>query len=425
MKMLTHSFSTPLSKQHHLSPNKASSRDMPSSSSSSSSSNDVQLTATEANKLNAAFQSEEFRQLLADYVDSLSDPSNRKEQEAYISELEANKELPVGKSLLRPKAGFVVKCHINSSSSNDGNGNGNEDNQPSKKKKKIFLNIVYSDKIIQPSREKMTFMDDEDSSQQANNKWSVPYAIGPVRMEHDKSKNNLVPTFDVCFHPLSLQYAHARKEFCDMVIGISKSAVVEAYSSKSSSSGGGGGGEVITIDSNYTILKNVRYKNGTTPKALILANFDQSSPDGVMKDLPVQLDGPDFAKEATDAMTPTERSANEVKKTHNEKADLSDSIIIPKYEIVEQGIMELTNNHHDSSSRRPKQLIVHVYLDKITSAAEIDLHVSKTKVQVVGSEEHNYRLDLKLPYPINSQKGKATFDKDKRTLILRLPLSPN
>jgi hypothetical protein len=35
------------------------------------------------------------------------------------------------------------------------------------------------------------------------------------------------------FNPLSLHYAHARKEFYDMVVGIPQSAVVEADCSKS------------------------------------------------------------------------------------------------------------------------------------------------------------------------------------------------
>eukprot|EP00985_Skeletonema_marinoi_P035244 scaffold46035_cov204-Skeletonema_marinoi.AAC.1 len=366
------------------------------SSSSSSSSNDIQLTATEAKKFDAAFKSEEFRRLMADYVDSLSDPSNREEQEAYITHLEANKELPPDKSLIRPNAGFVVKCFIS----------GTQDKVS--KTKKIFLNIVHSDAIIQPSSEKTTTLDASLSSSQNQARWSVPYAIGPIRMEHDKS-NNLVLTFDVCFHPLSLQYAHARKEFCDMVIGISQSAVVEAYSKTS--------GEQVTIDSNYAILKNVRYKNGA-PKALIVG---QSLPDEGRT-----IDAPDLAEEAADAdATAYTRSLadEEAEKQTDKNAESTDGIIIPKYKIVEQGMLELTN-HHNSSSRRPKQLIVHVYLDKIASATEIDLHLSETKVEV-GSKDHKYKkLDLQLPYPINSQEGKASFDKAKRSLILRLPLSP-
>lgn len=366
---------------------------MPSSSSSSttSSANDIKLTASEAKQFDSAFQSEEFRRLMADYVDSLSDPANREQQEAYISELEANKELPPGKKLIRPSAGFVVKCLIS-----EVNG------KPLKKK--IFINLVHSDEILKPSS--------ETEKNQAK-KWSVPYAIGPVRMEQDKA-NNLVPTFDICFHPLSLQYAHARKEFCDMVIGIAKSAVVDAYSKSS--------GEDITIDTNYTILKNVRYKNGAVKTLIVSSSCDQSNAlDRVKEDLTVKPNAAtDFVVEATDAMTRTSVSGEEAKQ-HSAK-DKADAIIVPKFQIVEQGKLELTTNS-STKSRRPSQLIVHVYLDKVTSAAEIDLDVSKTKVQV-GSEEHGYRLDVELPYPINNHKGKASFDTAKKSLILRLPLLP-
>jgi len=204
-----------------------------------------------------------------------------------------------------------------------------------------------------------------------------------------------------------------------MVIGISQSAVVEAY--------GELWGEDVKIDCNYAILKNVRYKNGAT-KALIVG-LDQSLPDGVKEDLHLQvpaIDASDLAEEAADADATayTRSSADEELKEHTEKeAESTDGTIMPKYKIVEQGMLELTN-HHNSSSRRPKQLIVHVYLDKIASAAEIDLHVSENKVEV-GSKEHKYKkLDLQLPYPIKSLEGKASFDKAKRSLILRLPLSP-
>jgi dynein assembly factor 2 len=195
---------------------------------------DVKLTAEEANKLDAAFGSEEFRTLLSSYVESLSDPRNREEQEAYISHLEANQELPVGKILLRPNPAFVVKCH---KTDND-------------KRSKLFINMLYADEIPKPS------------TGEASNKGnvSVPYAIGPVRMEKDKG-NNLVPTFDVCFHPLSLKYAHGSKAFLELVVDIAKSAVIQAYASSGESS--------IAVDSKYTILKNVRYKNGR-PQVLIV-----------------------------------------------------------------------------------------------------------------------------------------------------------
>ncbi len=191
---------------------------------------DVKLTADEANKLDAAFGSEEFRSLLSSYVESLSDPKNREEQEAYISHLEANQELPIGKSIIRPNAGFVIKCH-------------KIDND---KRSKLFMNMMYANEISPPSRE---------ASKKGN--VSVPYAIGPVRMEKDKA-NNLVPTFDICFHPLSLQYAHGSKAFLELVVDVAKSAVASS------------GEPNITIDSKYTILKNVQYKSGGKPQVLIV-----------------------------------------------------------------------------------------------------------------------------------------------------------
>src|SRR6056300_1223160 len=97
---------------------------------------DVKLTADEANKLDAAFGSEEFRTLLSSYVESLSDPKNREEQEAYISHLEANQELPLGKSIIRPNAGFVIKCH-------------KKDNDD--KRSKLFINMMYANEISPPS----------------------------------------------------------------------------------------------------------------------------------------------------------------------------------------------------------------------------------------------------------------------------------
>ena len=197
---------------------------------------DVKLTADEANKLDAAFGSEEFRSLLSSYVESLSDPKNREEQEAYISHLEANQELPIGKSIIRPNAGFVIKCHKTD----------NDD-----KRSKLFINMMYANEISKPSRSR-------EASKKGN--VSVPYAIGPVRMEKDKGKN-LVPTFDICFHPLSLQYAHKSKDFLELVVDIAKSAVIQAYASSGESS--------IAIDSKYTILKNVQYKSGKVQVLII------------------------------------------------------------------------------------------------------------------------------------------------------------
>ena len=218
---------------------------------------DVTLTAEESKQFERAFQDEAFRKLMADYVTELSDPQNKEEQEAYIRQLETKKELPPGKSVVRPKPGFVVKCTHRKKRFDK-----------AESKIKIFLNIVYSDHLSKPMSCERLSNDPHQGFPNAGTKWSVPYAIGPLRMECDKA-NNLVPTFDCCFHPLSLQYAHGRESFRDLIIDIAKKAATKAFEKA---------GDGIEIHPGYTILRGVSYKSGT-PRALIVSD-DSAAGDG-------------------------------------------------------------------------------------------------------------------------------------------------
>ena len=60
------------------------------------------LSAEEARQFDKAFSDDKFRNLLAEYVAELSDPTHKEEQEAYIAQLEAQNELPSGKALIWP-----------------------------------------------------------------------------------------------------------------------------------------------------------------------------------------------------------------------------------------------------------------------------------------------------------------------------------
>ena len=63
---------------------------------------EINLTVDEAKQLEEAFKDSNFQELMADYVSEISDPKHREEQEAYISQLEAQNEVPGGKKLVRP-----------------------------------------------------------------------------------------------------------------------------------------------------------------------------------------------------------------------------------------------------------------------------------------------------------------------------------
>ena len=116
--------------------------------------------------------------MFQDYADEISNPEARKEQEAYISQLEKEGKVPEGKDAIHPKPGFVVKTHKLSSRSLLQQQQQAAPEKTQIEKEKIFINIVTSDKIARPS------------SQQTHQgtSWSVPCSTGHVRMEKDKCK---------------------------------------------------------------------------------------------------------------------------------------------------------------------------------------------------------------------------------------------
>lgn len=149
------------------------------------------------------------------------------ESEQYLRELEAQQQIPEGKKLIRPTGKFVVKGR----------------RVLRGKREKIFVNIVEHESIAPPKAER------KGDGQQ----WSVPYSLGPVRMEKDKcetvacgltvgllSSHPLsvcfvtlaaeanVPTYDCCFHPDALRYAQNSKAFRELLIKVALDGVKDA-----------------------------------------------------------------------------------------------------------------------------------------------------------------------------------------------------
>ena len=81
--------------------------------------------------------------------------------------------------------------------------------------------------------------------------------------------------------------------------------------------------------------------------------------------------------------------------------------------------------HECPRASKAKQLIVSIYLDKATSAANINLDVSDQLLVIKPDSKSDvrYKLELQLPYTVNSQKGSASFLQEKRTLVVSLPVA--
>mmetsp|Transcript_69250 Transcript_69250/g.139316 ORF Transcript_69250/g.139316 Transcript_69250/m.139316 type:complete len:188 (+) Transcript_69250:66-629(+) len=135
----------------------------------------------EAKKFRTAFGDPKFREIMADYMEEISDPKHRVETEQYITQLEQDDQVPAGKELVRPEACFVVKTRLLPEAAQSGDGAaGDVDGED--KGEKVFINVVQSERIAKPVGAQVA----------GGTQWSLPISLGPRRMESDKKGGTLV-----------------------------------------------------------------------------------------------------------------------------------------------------------------------------------------------------------------------------------------
>lgn len=101
---------------------------------------------------------------------------------------------------------------------------------------------------------------------------------------------------------------------------------------------------------------------------------------------------------------------------------------MPKYSIIHRGQTDMSDhaNQLDSSvitSTRPKEISISIELPLLKSSQNVALDVYETTLEL-GHEEPNYKLSIKLPYPVREAEARAKFDKSKRCLNITLPVIP-
>ena len=72
---------------------------------------------------------------------------------------------------------------------------------------------------------------------------------------------------------------------------------------------------------------------------------------------------------------------------------------------------------------RPTEIAITVQLPLLTSSHHVNLDVFETSLEL-SHDEPNYRLSIRLPYPVREAEAKAKFDKSKRCLSITLPVVP-
>ena len=336
---------------------------------------DLKLTKEEEDRLTSAFKEPEFKKLMGEYLQEISDPKNKAEYDQYINQLEKDNKVPKGTKLVRPVAGFCVKTK------KLGSG------------EKVFVNICAA-----PDAGKAT--------SKATNKgqsWDLPHLMGPPHMEQDKNKTPCM-TFDVCFHPDTLKRATENVRFQQLLI----TTALETIQEKTTQFG-----QTIKVEKNYRVLKGVKAMGGKPN--MLSVKLDSNDSDGAA---------------STKNSTGKKNSKSKIDKTsasHKKQKKKNEKKEIFKCVVVESGEFDMRNYMGDGAKNRvhrhrPQKLVIRVTLDGVKSLTNVELDVSERALVLLVPGKPKF--EKRLPYPVNGDKGKAKFHKSRSLLEVTVPVLP-
>jgi len=409
----------------------------------SSNTGNFKMTNDEQQKIMEAMKKPEFGKLLREYMDEISDPKNREEQEQYLRQLERENQVPEGIQLAYPKPGFVVKAKRLESGKESG---------------KLFINICSLEELEKPSAKRSA----------KGVQWNLPYSLGPLRHERD-NRGEAHPTFDFALHPEVLQRCFRDDRFRKMVIDTATDAVDKRIAEVMKSDVKinrltvrvlqnvacmGGKPAVMQIGrTGEALAKNT--KAATSGAITSKPNADSKKENGVIgnnstgksANQKTKLGSSDVKTrsapntegsndiQGNTAATTTKKAGIEVLSETNvsEKEPVPPSNE-PKYTITHRGKMELADFVSDERlrsqaallNRRPKELVLRVQVSKLKSAKYLDIETSGNtfKLCTVVDAPAEYELHVDLPYPVDEESGAAKFDKSARILEVVLPVIP-
>ncbi|CAK9012489.1 Protein kintoun (Dynein assembly factor 2, partial [Durusdinium trenchii] len=359
---------------------------------------ELKMSAEEEERFLDAMKKPEFTKLMKDYMDEISDPRNRAEQEAYLRQMEAENRVPGHMRLIHPRAGFCIKAlRCEQREGPDG------EFRPAGK---AFINVCEADEI-EPPKENKT---DKGAH------WNLPYSLGPMRHENDKS-NTPQPTFDFAMHPDTVSRCKTNARFQHMVIETALEAVEKRIDQVMK--------VAVKLDhATARVLRGVVCMGGK-PAVMHIKASEPACEGEPPKDVAennnkenkqgIKNSDDDKAKAVNATATEaTPKPANE-----------------PKFTIVHRGQLDLadffnTKNPLPVTSKRPKEIVLRVQVPKVKSARFLDIETSDAafKLSTTDKAVADYELHLDLPYPVDSDAGKAKFDKATRVLEVTLPVRP-
>lgn len=334
----------------------------------------LNITKEEVENISQALKKEEFRKLLSEYAEEITDPKNRKQYQDEIIQLEAQRGVDC--TFVNPEPGFVVKTSV------DG-------------KKKAYINICKNKAVGRPEC-KPQYKD--------NNRgmgWSIPMCQSPGREDFDKKRKRCV-IYDVVFHPDTLYLAERNQEFKQVVIDTALNAVEDSFK--------------VSLDKKNIKFPKVNFKG--VPFATVIRKMSKKPPTITKEDA-------EFYEKIKCPLNPPKESDPVVRNFDSVKKEPG-KYTIPKYVIKQRSDIDLQDYTYDRNAKInaaiPKDLVIEVNLPLLNSSKNVTLDVMEKSLHLICDKPSKYKLDIQLPYSVNEETGNAKFDKDRKMLIITLPV---
>ncbi|XP_076285629.1 PIH1 domain-containing protein Nop17-like [Lasioglossum baleicum] len=354
---------------------------------------ELEVTKEELKTLSECLKKEEFRKLLIEYAEEVTDPENRKLYEKEITQLE--KERGVDVTFVNPEPGYVIKTSVN--------GN-----------RKCFLNIGKSDIVARPSS--------QPSYEQGHRglQWSIPYTLIPPRDDLDK-KNVRCMVFDVVFHPDTIYLASKNGRFREIVNNTAMDGVESNFQ--------------VKLDRKNLRFPKMNYKGVSQPTVIRKPSKEPAKEQLDMEPEIYQKLMADYDEKREQHTKRLEKKPQRVPPPstyYQEKQecnrDSTDKYATPKFSIKHQSSIELedfsTSRDAKMNATVPKRLIVEVDLPLLKTATDASLDVQERFLSIKSEKPAMYLLDLPLPYRVDPDNGTAKFDPKYKKLVVTLPVIP-
>ncbi|XP_032092920.1 protein kintoun [Thamnophis elegans] len=339
---------------------------------------DLNLTGEEAERLTNAFKDDGFRTLFAEYVAELNDPEQRAIYEAEVIAME--RQRGVEARFLHPTPGWVLRTSQAGS-------------------RRCYINICSNRLIGRP----------ESRPAPGGSCWFLPHSLAPGREELSRKEprgpRRLV--YDVVFHPSTLRLAGRMTQFRRLVNDTALEAIEKNFSPQ--------------LDrTNAVPLNRIKYKG--VPQATLLrtplAAGARPSPEepGEPDDSPL----PPFPSPYT--YPPPSPQYEALRPPPPKPPPLATT---PQWTLRHRSYVDLQDyrNARDSApSPIPRELVMTIELPLLSSAAQAQLEIRGQELQLDSQRPAAYSLRVPLPYAVDESRGRATFNKGKKQLVVVLPV---